>query len=417
MLLSRCSDSLSMGGLPPNAPITSAPPFCFSPEQLRVLSFNGRGIIVQNDGDRHRYIQYLQLLISQQRPDAVCLQEVHGLEADVELSLSRAFPGWTILASHCIDSDGLPYSAAGGAAILISPRLARLAAAQKLVFFPGRCMVALLQLGDRVMRIINIHNSTLTILGVRKIVEFLEFSRNRDCATPMESASPLIGDMNFLALGERRFKAGRPVAASLRVAAATSSTFQNIWMRELKFWTEISQPFPTNFSASGDSCARIDRAFSTIPTSHLINMKVSSAVVGTPEDNEARCISDHAAFDVTFGLHQKQVSSANAIPRHICKHPIFADKVQIYADDLDLLATPATTQLPLLKIIFTEAARAVRDHLLTHDSQGIESQRLVVASVARAVWRQDHRLASRLLRSSPLAPSLVGLSGNFVFLD
>ena len=64
----------------------------------------------------------------------------------------------------------------------------------------------------------------------------------------------------------------------------------------------------------------------------------------------------------------------------------------------------------------TEASRAVRDHLLTHDSQGIESQRLVVASVARAVWRQDFRLASRLLKSSPLAPSLLGLSGKYVFL-
>ena len=63
-----------------------------------------------------------------------------------------------------------------------------------------------------------------------------------------------------------------------------------------------------------------------------------------------------------------------------------------------------------------EASRTVRDHMLTHDSQGVESQRLVVASVARAVWRQDDRLASRLLKSSPLAPSLLGLFGNYVFL-
>ena len=111
----------------------------------------------------------------------------------------------------------------------------------------------------------------------------MEVARTRDCAAPNESASLFIGDLNFMALGERRFKAGRPVAASLRVAPTTSSTFQNVWLKELKSWTEISQPFPTNYSASGNSCARIDRAFTTIPSSHLINLKVSSSVVGTPE--------------------------------------------------------------------------------------------------------------------------------------
>ncbi len=102
------------------------------------------------------------------------------------------------------------------------------------------------KLGDKVLRIINVHNAALTFLGVRRVVEFLELSRIRDCASPMESSSLLIGDLNFMALGDRRFKAGRPVAASLRVPATTSSCFHNVWMRELKLWIEISQPVPTN---------------------------------------------------------------------------------------------------------------------------------------------------------------------------
>ena len=133
-------------------------------------------------------------------------------------------------------------------------------------------------------------------------------------------------------------------------------------------------------------------------------------------DYEANCISDHAALEVSFCLHSRQKGAANAVPRHICKHPLYGDLILQYAEDLDLLESPKHMQLPLLKNIILEASRAVRDHLITHDAQGVESQRMVVASVARAVWRQDVRLANRLLHSSPLASTLLGVSGCTVFL-
>ena len=139
--------------------------------------------MIEDDMDRQRYIRHLQLLVSQHRPDAVCLQEVHGLESDVELSLGRAFPGWSILASHCLDSDGLPYPAAGGTAILVSPKIAHLAAPEKLVLHPGRCMVAVLRLGEKSFNIINMHNASLTLLGVKRVVEFLAAARTRDNAS------------------------------------------------------------------------------------------------------------------------------------------------------------------------------------------------------------------------------------------
>ena len=213
--------------LPNPAPNSSSfVPFCFSSEAFRVISFNGRGIVVEDDFDRQQYIKHLRKLVDLQRPDAVCLQEVHGLEADVELSLGRAFPGWRILSSHCLGPDGLPYPSAGGTAILVSPKIAHLATAEKLVLHPGRIMVAILRLGDKVLNIINIHNAALPLVGVKRAVEFLAAARTRDTLSPLDSASILIGDINFLASGDRRFKAGRPVAASLRAPASTSATFR-----------------------------------------------------------------------------------------------------------------------------------------------------------------------------------------------
>ena len=66
------------------------------------------------------------------------------------------------------------------------------------------------------------------------------------------------------------------------------------------------------------------------------------------------------------------------MPRHICKHPLFGDLISQYAEDLNLLESPKHMQLPMLKTIILETSRAVRDHLLTHDAQGVESQRMVV---------------------------------------
>jgi len=371
---------------------------------------------VDNDNDRARYIQTLQSLGFERHVDAICLQEVHGVASDIEHSLKAAFPGWAVLASHCLDADGLPYSAAGGVAILLSPRLAGMATVDFCELVPGRCMATTCRLGDNKFNLINIHNATLTQSGLRRILEFLESSRSFDSCYPMNSDCLLVGDLNFMASGDRRFQAGRPIAASLRVPVTTSATLQNLWMQELKHWTEIVQPFPINYSASGNSCARIDRAFCTIPTAHLINMNVTSAVIGTPEDYEAKCISYHAPLDIVFGSLTPRTTGSFSVPRYICRNPKFGELVETYASDIDILELPPSRQLPLLKSIFIEASRVVRDYLVTHDSSGVESQRLVAASVARAAWRNDARLARRLIGSSTLAASFLGVSGNTVYL-
>ena len=103
-----------MGELVPNpaAPAPSlGPPLCFGPEHLRVSSFNGRGILVDNYADRKRYLNYLRPIVA--RSDIVCLQEVHSLEADMVFTFEREFPGWTVIASHCLDNGLLMAPLAG----------------------------------------------------------------------------------------------------------------------------------------------------------------------------------------------------------------------------------------------------------------------------------------------------------------
>ena len=206
--------------------------------------------------------------------------------------------------------------------ILSSPRLSQLATITKTTLFPGRCVAATYKLGDNTFNVVNAHNASLSLIGLRNICQFLEICRLGDFANPMYSASLLIGDMNFMAPGDRRFHAGRPMAANLGIGPSTSATFQHHWMRELKSWVEFAQPFPTNYSASGNSCARIDRSWGTIPPAHLVNLSVSSSVYGSPEDNEASMVSDHAGFDVTFSpLHRS--GCRNIVLKQICKQKYF----------------------------------------------------------------------------------------------
>ena len=95
-------------------------------------------------------------------------------------------------------------------------------------------------------------------------------------------------------------------------------------------------------------------------------------------------ISDHAAIDVTFAP-LRSGESRNIVPRHICRQVFFSEMVQKYADDLQLLDLPVEQQLSTFKSVLLEAARRTRDQLL--DKDGALSDRLIVGSIARAVWK------------------------------
>eukprot|EP00959_Pyramimonas_sp_CCMP1952_P458844 9477296-Pyramimonas_sp.AAC.1 len=64
-----------------------------------------------------------------------------------------------------------------------------------------------------------------------------------------------------------------------------------------------------------------------------------------------------------------------------------------------------TTQLP------REIAREARDHMLETSPNRGDAQLQIAKSIARAVWRQDRRLAARLLRVHQAAQDRTTLIG------
>ena len=68
------------------------------------------------------------------------------------------------------------------------------------------------------------------------------------------------------------------------------------------------------------------------------------------------------------------------------------------------------------KKIIREAAALTRDFMLLYEEKSIVSQQVVVASIARAVARQDLSLAKRLLRVSSVAAAHIVIEGRTIRL-
>ena len=101
----------------------------------------------------------------------------------------------------------------------------------------------------------------------------------------------------------------------------------------------------------------------------------------------------------------------------MCKLPIFGDIVHQIVDAIQVMELPEERRLHIFNKCIHEASRVVRDFLLVHHPDGTEIQGMIVFSTARAIWRQNTSLASKLIKTSPLAASFLKVEGNKVFLS
>eukprot|EP00959_Pyramimonas_sp_CCMP1952_P414620 8687400-Pyramimonas_sp.AAC.1 len=69
------------------------------------------------------------------------------------------------------------------------------------------------------------------------------------------------------------------------------------------------------------------------------------------------------------------------------------------------------------KRLMREAARRVRDSIFRHGAHDNDSKLLIFRSNARAAWRDDIKLAERLVASSPLAAEHLMITSNSVSLS
>ena len=151
------------------------------------------------------------------------------------------------------------------------------------------------------------------------------------------------------------------------------------------------------------SAARLDRGYITVPGSGLIKLQLTAAVLGSPEGYHYNGVSDHAP--VIFGFHKNDTvkKGVTALPKAWVSTKAFKDRLQLLYDKFNFAEMEATQALKLYKACIRNAAFHSRDTLKIANGKGLESKRLVLESLSRAIWNNDVRLANRLLRTSDLA--------------
>ena len=164
---------------------------------------------------KYKYIQSIAV-----HRHILCLQETHGSsDADIESTLGMVLPNWKVLASAFVDPDsGRFVSGRGGVAICISPFLLQFCSIDFSILVPGRCLAATLRAGTQFCDIINLHNFRLSARSAHSIKAHLERSRLRGTNDPLNHFSLCLGDINLVAPGERRFKAGEYIHNEFGVA-------------------------------------------------------------------------------------------------------------------------------------------------------------------------------------------------------
>ena len=373
-----------------------------------MVSWNGRGICVTNSVGRQ---DAADMVVDLSKIfDVLCFQEVHGLQVEILRQFQLWLPNWQFCVSGFLGTDECPNPGTGGVVIAVRPGVAREAVIHE-VLVPGRCQVASITGSDgKMFSIVNLHNFDFSVDEVDKVGMAMRALAARDRERPDDSFSMLIGDMNFDGENGLRFKAGRPIPAQTLARPMPSGTRKAQWLPYLEEWLEIAQPFPTHFSARSQTGARLDRCWVAAPASQVLETAISSNVLNSPEDFEAREVSDHAPLAVIFSPRRTGIFQSRPIPRKVCRDPAFAVHINSLAAGIDLLSQPIQDQLYLYNKIIQQAARRVRDGLFSSQPASTSSVRLVLSSMSRAIWRNDVRLGTKLIKSSDVAQQFLRVS-------
>ena len=127
----------------------------------------------------------------------VCLQEVHGEDAEIRLFLSRVLPGWHLSISAFYSEDGCPHPDTGGVVIAISPFLSSTCIISETIIVPGRCVAASILKGTKSIDIVNVHNFGLSLGDVHRIGDQLNALLRLTQSRPTHHFAAVLGSQLY----------------------------------------------------------------------------------------------------------------------------------------------------------------------------------------------------------------------------
>ncbi|CAK0886579.1 unnamed protein product, partial [Prorocentrum cordatum] len=134
-----------------------------------------------------------------------------------------------------------------------------------------------------------------------------------------------------------------------------------------------------------------------------------------------RAVSDHAIIELKIEPRKETDKNNQSIPSFIFSTKDYKEQLATCLDACDIDQLSPTEQWECVKrqmILAAEGARnaVMRTPIGDNSSNDIEARCMAMRAIARAVWRQDRRLATRLLERAAAGPVHLRVEGSSVAL-
>ncbi len=235
-------------------------------------------------------------------------------------------------------------------------------------------------------------------------------------ASPHNHFMVVSGDFNFLPIGEYPKSISNPNASTTEQHAPRPLEAQ--WTRVLDTLTEIQQPFETHYHAASRTLGRLSRLYVASPPWITLQLGLRGKLLADPLTCDELALSDHAPVSFDFSVKPQLPVDQRPIPRFVVDHPRFPIILDmlIKEKETDLRSLSVPLRLKMFKTLMRLAARRARDEILANTTDTISTRATLVASIARAVWHNDTRLAHILTDRCALAREHITVAGASVHL-
>ena len=209
-------------------------------------------------------------------------------------------------------------------------------------------------------------------------------------------------DFNICDSGRERALAPQIAPGTRGPAIGQSRPGDAAWRALWRQLTEISSNRPTCWHQGTKSAACVGRSFTATPPWLLCQGWQEVQSHAEPEELHLGGVSDHSPVSLVFSDRAPPRSDRpRPLPLRLYSDPVYADMVKAYEAQIDFDLCDPPEQLRLAVLCRQLAGAATRDLQLEQQPHRLESRAMVARSIARAVYRQDARMARALRAHHP----------------
>ena len=381
------------------------------PDAFRLLSWNARALLHWDTRLARRKVRFLASAIRSPTPTVALVQELHGSEEELTALLyTAACPIHVFVSEFPGVHDQGPSRSKGGLAFVVPAGTAPRSSFELIDVLPGRIAALRFTTPSSSWTAWNVHNYEVSRSALSRLSSAVHEGLAAATADPRSHFVSLTGDLNFLAQGDTAHSLEAPEPAGLGFdAPPPPRPLQREWEALLDGLTEVHQPLPTHFRAQTKAVSRLDRCFLAMPSWALLRHRITATLLADPHSLHTRGLSDHAPMCVELRAQPQRPHNTRTIPRFVTAHPLFRRTLdQRLNSDPTFHELSPPLQLPRLKEHLRAAAKTTRDVIIHGaDDSRPELRAMTYRSIARAIWFQDHKLASLLRQRSLLGSKFI----------